>query len=531
MVQFCSFLHNSLAPPVVICYMKVLVIMGHPRKDSYCAALADSYIRGARDGGTQVKSLILSDLSFEAHVLVPSPQYQHMEPDLLHAQELILWADHIVFVFPTWWGNMPALLKGFLDRVLTPGYAFRELQPDAFERKLAPRSAQIISTMDTPIWVDRLINGAPAIHALSEATLKFCGIRPVRRFLLSPIKHSTPEQKEAWLQDVYQLGLRMQQGVLKPREKLIRQVKPWIQAIRLQFYPMTFFAYGIGALAYARPGNIDWLVFLLGYLLLFLLEIIVVFSNDYHDRETDQLNRYFSPFTGGSRVLIEGSLDETDLRTASKNLLFFCLPLTLLIAHLAEQNFLTVALLVGTLFLIAVAYTAPPIKFSYRGWGEIVVGFTHSFAVILCGYVFQGGSLGSPLPWLVGIPLFCSIVPAIILAGFPDREADQQVGKKTLAVRMGKEKASKLAAGFVALSLVSLFYFKYIPLQHSFPFAHLYPDIFFITLLHGLIYMAFLIHYSRQRHQTGRIDYLLLIGLTYILWFALVPFIVLLIHL
>src|SRR5690554_4128609 len=145
--------------------MKILVILGHPRQNSYCGALAKAYSRGALAAGAQVENLILTDLSFEASVLVTSPQHQYMEPDLVRARELILWADHLVFIFPTWWGSMPALLKGFLDRVFTPGFAFRELQPDVFEKKLAPRSAQIITTMDTPIWVDRLINGAPAIQA------------------------------------------------------------------------------------------------------------------------------------------------------------------------------------------------------------------------------------------------------------------------------------------------------------------------------------------------------------------------------
>src|SRR5690606_40075839 len=86
--------------------MKVAIIVGHPRADSYCAALADRYIQGARDAGAQVHYIRLMDLDFERDVLTPKPEAQHLEPDVLRAQEWIRWADHLVFVFPTWWRSV-----------------------------------------------------------------------------------------------------------------------------------------------------------------------------------------------------------------------------------------------------------------------------------------------------------------------------------------------------------------------------------------------------------------------------------------
>jgi len=250
--------------------MKVLVILGHPRPDSYCSALADAYSAGALAAGAEVEFLRLSDLDFELNVLVPSPQDQFSEPDIVRAKELIKWADHLVFIYPTWWGNMPALMKGFVDRVFVPGFAFYEIQPDAFEKLLKPKTAQLIITMDTPVLIDRIVNGAPSRRSMENATLKFCGISPVRKMLLSPIKHSSQEQKDFWLKKVYQQGYALRNGVLNARERFIRKLMPWIQAIRLQFYPMTFFAYGIGAFAYAKLfDSFNWTVFLLGYLVLF----------------------------------------------------------------------------------------------------------------------------------------------------------------------------------------------------------------------------------------------------------------------
>lgn len=501
--------------------MNVLVILGHPRKDSYCAALAKEYIRGAKEAGVNVESLILADMRFEMSVVVPSPQYQHMEDDVLRAQELIKWADHLVFVFPTWWGNMPALLKAFLDRVLTPGFAFREIQPDAFDKLLSPRTAQLIATMDTPVWVDRLFNGAPATKALTNATLKFCGVKPVRKMLLSPVKHSSVEKKEQWLRDVYQKGRDLEHGVLNPWEKFMKKIAPWVQAVRLQFYPMTFFAYGIGAFAFSKlNGNFNWLVFVLGYILLFLMEVIVVFSNDYYDRETDRLNRFYSPFSGGSRVLINGLISESTIKKAMKILFVISCMLTIVVAFLSTAAFHQVILMIAVLFVIAISYTAPPLKFSYNGWGEVVVGFTHSFAVILCGFVFQGGSMGVVFPWLLGIPLFLSIIPAIIMGGVPDFTADKQAGKGTLAVRLGKNRAAYLASFFVVASVIAMLFLK-----ESNHLNEVYGNIIYLAVIHAIWLLGMLYKFIRTEKKPNRIDGIMAVSLSYIMWFALVPFI------
>src|SRR5215468_10574011 len=73
-----------------------------------------------------LKRLHVGDMTFNPNVVAGSPRNQPTEPSIAEAMELLEWADHIVFVFPTWWGTMPAALKGFLDRVLMPGFAFEE---------------------------------------------------------------------------------------------------------------------------------------------------------------------------------------------------------------------------------------------------------------------------------------------------------------------------------------------------------------------------------------------------------------------
>ncbi len=92
--------------------INVLVILGHPRADSFCGALAEAFCQGAHAAGVQLRRLDLSGLDFDTDLHSVSPNDQPLEDDLCRARELFLWADHLVIVYPTWWGTAPALLKG-----------------------------------------------------------------------------------------------------------------------------------------------------------------------------------------------------------------------------------------------------------------------------------------------------------------------------------------------------------------------------------------------------------------------------------
>ena len=164
--------------------LKVLIVVGHPRRQSLCQALAAAYGAGAQRAGATVLELRLAELSFDPHVRSFDPRVQPVEESIAQARALLAWADHIVFVYPTWWGTMPALLKGFLDRVLAPGFAFTENQR-GYVPLLGGKSAELLTTMDTPRWVYRWIYGAPGHKAMARATLGFCGFdRSFRRALL-----------------------------------------------------------------------------------------------------------------------------------------------------------------------------------------------------------------------------------------------------------------------------------------------------------------------------------------------------------
>ncbi|PWB35337.1 NADPH:quinone reductase [Pseudomonas sp. SDI] len=179
---------------------RTLVVLGHPSTDSFCAALTDSYVQSATAAGHEVRVLDLPRLAFDPVLHEGYREVQALEPDLLHAQQEILWAEHLVFVYPIWWGGIPALLKGFFDRILLPGFAFKYRKGSPFPDKLLKgRTAHLLVTMDTPPWYYRWVYRMPGLHQMRKTTLAFCGIKPTRTLTFGPILGSTAARRESWL--------------------------------------------------------------------------------------------------------------------------------------------------------------------------------------------------------------------------------------------------------------------------------------------------------------------------------------------
>lgn len=186
---------------------RILVILGHPSDQSFCSSLAKSYIDGARKSGNEIKFISLGQLAFDPVLRSGYASTQSLEPDLQTAQTAISWAQHLVFVYPTWWGTMPALLKGFIDRVFLPGFAFKYREGShLWDRLLSGRSAQLIVTMDSPPWYFRWISRMPGHNQMKRTVLGFCGIEPVVITSLGPVKGATLHQREKWLSQARRSG-------------------------------------------------------------------------------------------------------------------------------------------------------------------------------------------------------------------------------------------------------------------------------------------------------------------------------------
>ncbi len=188
---------------------KILIINGHPDKESLCFAFAESYKEGADLSGADCKLINLIDLEFNPILTLGYRKVSELEPDLLQAQKEILNADHLVFVYPNWWGTYPALLKGFIDRVLLPNFAFkyRDNSP-LWDGLLKGKSARLIVTMDTPKWYYWMVFRSPGHNSMKKGILGFCGIKPIRITSFSPVKSSDDKKRKQWIKEVEELGER-----------------------------------------------------------------------------------------------------------------------------------------------------------------------------------------------------------------------------------------------------------------------------------------------------------------------------------
>lgn len=186
---------------------RILVILGHPDDESFCGSLAKSYIDGAKASGNEIQFISLGQLVFDPILRGGYASRQVLEPDLESAQTAISWAQHLVFIYPTWWGTMPALLKGFIDRVFLPGFAFKYRDGShLWDRLLSGRSAHLIVTMDSPSWYFRWITRMPGHNQMKRAILGFCGVEPVGISTFGPVKGTTPQKRQSWIARVRQLG-------------------------------------------------------------------------------------------------------------------------------------------------------------------------------------------------------------------------------------------------------------------------------------------------------------------------------------
>ncbi len=189
---------------------KILVIKSHPKKDSFCNALAKKYVAGVNKSGNEVKILNLRDLNLEKFIKYEHKKNPKLSTDLLGAQKLIAWSNHLVFVYPTWWATPPALLKVFFEILFHPGFAYKYKKPTGialkWDKLLENKSARIIVTMDSPPWYYKWFIGDPGFKMMKDI-MNFCGIKPVYKNYFGSVKMSSENKRKNWLEKIYKIGL------------------------------------------------------------------------------------------------------------------------------------------------------------------------------------------------------------------------------------------------------------------------------------------------------------------------------------
>ena len=188
---------------------KILIINGHPNTSSFNFAIAEAYKNGALQSGSEVAIITIANLNFNPNLQFGYQKRTELEPDLVESWKKIQDAHHLVWIHPVWWGGLPAITKGFIDRLFLPGMTFQYRENSVWwDKLLKGKTAHVITTLDQPSWYYRFFYGRPSVNQLKKATLEFCGIKPVKVSYIGIVKTADEFQREKWLKKVFDFGLR-----------------------------------------------------------------------------------------------------------------------------------------------------------------------------------------------------------------------------------------------------------------------------------------------------------------------------------
>jgi putative NADPH-quinone reductase len=187
--------------------MKVSVILAHPNRHSFNHAIAAAVIDALRD---RRHDILFHDLYAEG--FDPTLPSEELEMDVQLPREIgthckeIAECDGIVVVHPNWWGQPPAILKGWVDRVLRPGLAFRFCDGDAGEGVpiglLKAKTAIVFNTSNTSIKRELELFGDPLESLWKSCIFGLCGVETVVRRMFEVVVTSTVEERRRWLREV-----------------------------------------------------------------------------------------------------------------------------------------------------------------------------------------------------------------------------------------------------------------------------------------------------------------------------------------
>jgi len=189
--------------------MNILIVFAHPNQDSFCGALKNSFIEGAKSNNHLVEVIDLYRDEFNP----ASPGDNRLTPVVKKYQKIISRCSYMVFIYPIWWFRAPAILEGWIDRVFTPGFAFKfESLVGNYGRPigLLPCSkALIINTYGSPALATKYFYMNLPFRRLKRGVLKACGVKKIRRFNCWSVPFISDEERKAYLKKIYKIGQKI----------------------------------------------------------------------------------------------------------------------------------------------------------------------------------------------------------------------------------------------------------------------------------------------------------------------------------
>lgn len=268
------------------------------------------------------------------------------------------------------------------------------------------------------------------------------------------------------------LPVSYQSSKMVPTSSFSQKVLIWIQAMRAPFFTASIVPLVLGmAIAWNEYRIFDPI---LGFLTLIAGTAIHAGTNlinDYFDQETDNINKDFTPFSGGSRMIQNQTLEARQILIASIISYIIGILTAIYIVFTTEGTLLIVFLSIAV--VLGICYTAIPVRFSYRGLGEISVFVGFGPLGVFSAYYIQLGHINSDMLLLASIPIATLIAMVLFINEFQDLEADKAAGKNTLVVSLGKKTSLKIyivGMVFAYLSVLGILLIKGFSIALLLPF-------------------------------------------------------------
>lgn len=189
--------------------MKVVVVFNHPYEGSYCNAILNSVTRGLKQSNHEVDIINLDKDEFNpvmtAQDLKAFRDKHPIDPRVIEYKNRLEQADHVVFIFPIWWELMPAMMKGFIDKVIFPGVAYDYVNGSNTRMKpllVNIKGVTVITTMNTPRILYRIILDNPIQKALMVGTFWKLGYKNRKWISLNMVKQVSIEKRKSWLNKI-----------------------------------------------------------------------------------------------------------------------------------------------------------------------------------------------------------------------------------------------------------------------------------------------------------------------------------------
>lgn len=187
--------------------MKVSVILAHPNKESFNHAIAATATETLKKNGYDVHFHDLHEENFDP--ILPFKEIlnnAHLPSEIENHCKEISDADGIIIIHPNWWGQPPAILKGWVDRVIRPGVAYEFLEGDNGEGVpnglLKAKSAIVFNTSNTETGREKSIFGDPLETIWKNCIFDLCGVNNFYRKMFNIMVVSSEEQRKEWLKEI-----------------------------------------------------------------------------------------------------------------------------------------------------------------------------------------------------------------------------------------------------------------------------------------------------------------------------------------